>query len=304
MGESGKPKRPHAKLGGLRSHPPARDPRVERPSPEANGAASPPLRAVHDQEVRLPRTASVSRHTDAVAARIAALEVELARLGEERGAEADELARMLVRVAEAERARATAEERSAELAERVRALETQLEQARREDEAMRHQVRRSAETLELAARRAGLAEKSASDGAAALERAGAELEADRTRLTDLEARLARTRREHLAELATLRAAHDEASSRTNRALEEERASGAQFRQQAIAAQAELSTLKEAVAKTAALVDEMERREEMTAALRSRALRDARRILSGQEAPASAGRSDRPLDAADLDLPEP
>jgi chromosome segregation ATPase len=303
MGESGKPKRPHPKPEGHRSHPPARDARVERPSPDANGAASSPLRVLNEHEARPQRTGTGPRNTDGVAARIAALELELARLGEERGAEADELARMLVRVADAERARVTAEERSAALAERVRELETQSEQGRRENEAMRHQARRSAEMAEMASRRAGLAEKSASDGAAALERAGAQLEADRTRLTDLEARLARTRREHLAEVAALRVAHEEASSQTNRALEEERASGVQARQQAIAAQAELSALREAVAKTSVLVDELERREEMTAALRARALREARRILGGQEPPGSVGREESQLDAANLELPE-
>lgn len=303
MGESGKPKRPHPKPEGHRSHPPARDARVERPSPDANGAASPPLRVPNEHEARPQRTGTGPRNTDGVAARIAALELELARLGEERGAEADELARMLVRVADAERARVTAEERSAALAERVCELETQSEQGRRENEAMRNQARRSAEMAEMASRRAGLAEKSASDGAAALERAGAQLEADRTRLTNLEARLARTRREHLAEVAALRVAHEDASSQTNRALEAERASGVQARQQAIAAQAELLALREAVAKTALLVDELERREEMTAALRARALREARRILGGQEPPGSVGREESRLDAANLDLPE-
>lgn len=214
-----------------------------------------------------------------VPARIAALETELARLGEERGAEADELARMLVRIAEAERVRAAAEQRASVLSERVLELEAECEQSRRDLEATRHLLRRGAEAAEMASRRAGLAERSASDGAAALERAGAELEADRARVTDLEARLARTKRDHATELATLRSARDEASDRATSAIEEERAAAARGLERLAAAEADLAAMHEAMAKTASLVDEMERREEMTAALRARALDQARRILA-------------------------
>jgi hypothetical protein len=216
---------------------------------------------------------------DAAPARVAALETELARLGRERGVEADELARMLVRIAEAERAKIAAEERAGPLVERVRELEAHCEQARRDLDAAREQLRRGGELAEMATRRAGLAEKSASDGAAAVERAGAELAADRARVTDLEARLARTRRDHLAELATLRVAHDEENVRTARALEEERSSSESARRQASTAEAALAATQGAMARAVTLVDEMERREEMTASFRARSLVQTRRILT-------------------------
>jgi hypothetical protein len=190
----------------------------------------------------------------ALPARIGTLEAELARLNEERGGDADELARMLVRIAEAERARTEAEE-----------------------------------SAEMAARRAGRAEQSAADGAEALERSTAERDADRARVTDLEATLARTRREHIDELAVQRATHAEADLRAVRALEEERSAAARARQQAAAAEVELAATRKTIARATELVEEMDRREEMTSALRARALDQARRILAG-DAGQTAARS--------------
>src|ERR1700690_190321 len=279
MSDPVKPKRPHSKSGRPRSRPPQRDPRVERSSTGAPGAAVPPPRTGQPQREAPQRQEPSLPGIGIVPPRIAALETELARLGEERGAEADELARMLVRIAEAERVRAAAEQRASVLSERVLELEAECEQSRRDLEATRHLLRRGAEAAEMASRRAGLAERSASDGAAALERAGAELEADRARVTDLEARLARTKRDHATELATLRSARDEASDRATSAIEEERAAAARGLERLAAAEADLAAMHEAMAKTASLVDEMERREEMTAALRARALDQARRILA-------------------------
>lgn len=358
MGDSVKPKRPPMKPGAARSHPPLRDPRAEQSSPETNGTAAPHAIALPDPEIRQRRAPYDGP------ARIAALEMELARLGHARGAEADELASMLVRIAESERAKSAAEERSNALAERVRELEAQCEQSRREMDAMRQQTRRSAEVAEMASRRAGLAEKSAADGAAALERAGAELEADRARATDMEARLTRMKREHLAELSALRNAHDESSAVAARALEEatarastaleearaegereakahasraleeagaqaaraleeargqaarlleeagaeaaraldlERSAHAQARHRAAAAETALSGLRGVLTRAAALVDEMERREEMTASLRARALQEARRILSGRSA--SGSRPTTASEAVPPDMPE-
>jgi DNA repair exonuclease SbcCD ATPase subunit len=59
-------------------------------------------------------------------ARIAALESELARVQQERESEADDLAAMLVRIAEAERAKGTAAREALELSELVNGLQTQL----------------------------------------------------------------------------------------------------------------------------------------------------------------------------------
>ena len=183
-------------------------------------------------------------------------------------------------------------------------LEAQHEKGLSEIEAVRQQLRRGAEVAEMAARRAGLAEKSASDGAAALERAGAELQADRARVTDLETRLARTKREHLAELGKLRAEHDEANARATRALEEERAAAERTRQQAAAAEVDLAAMQDAIARTATLVDEMDRREEMTSALRTRALDEARRILAVQAISVCGVAPAIPAGEIDLDLSDP
>jgi colicin import membrane protein len=302
MADPGKPKRPYPKSERPHSQPPQRDARVERSSANPGAFTTPRAQAAQEHAVRLRRTSSLPR-VDAAPARIAALEIELARLAEERGAEADELARMLVRIAEAERARAAAEERSAALAERVRELDAQREKGLSEVEAVRQELRRGAEVAEMAARRAGLAEKSASDGAAALERTGAELQADRARVTDLETRLARTKREHLAELAKLRDEHDEANARATRALEEERAAAERARQQAAAAEVDRAAMQNAIARTATLVDEMDRREEMTSALRTRALDEARRILAVQAISVCGVAPAIPTDEIDLDLPD-
>lgn len=264
MSETLKPKRPHPKSARPRSRPPARDARVE-------GMATP-----HHSESPPRRTASRPK-IDALPARIAALEDELARLKEERGAEADNLARMLVRIAEAERARTVAEDRAHELVERVRELET-----------IREEVRRGTEALNQATHRAELAERSASDGAAALERTREELQADRARFMTLEAKLARIRREHGDELGALRAAHADANLQAARTLEEERSVGARARQQAAAAEVSLASTRERLAQAAKLVEEIERREEMAGALRARALEQTRRALLGEGSVGTTG----------------
>jgi hypothetical protein len=191
-------------------------------------------------------------------ARIAALESELARAHQERAADADDLATMLVRIADAERARAASVEKALELEEQVGALQTRLREreslvvvtapppatseeldaallrvaeltaveaelrvrtgeleerlvesqamseslraqsgdGERRLQALQQELGQSAEAVQQATSRAGLAERSAADGAAALQRANIELEADRARVVDLETKLARVKREH------------------------------------------------------------------------------------------------------------
>jgi chromosome segregation ATPase len=176
MSETNKPKRPHSKSARARSRPPPRDPRVEDVEiPRDVVAEARPLEA-------RPRA-------DALTARIASLETELARLKEDREADADQVARMLVRIAAAERAKAEAEHR-AELAEREAAKER-----------------------------------------ADLEQAKAEMQSDRSRFTDLEAKLA--------------------------------------------------TASATLARATGLIEEIERREELTASMRVRSLEQARRVLAGE-----------------------
>jgi hypothetical protein len=214
---------------------------------------------------------------DAVPARVASLEAELRRLKEAQDAEADEHARMLVRIAAAERARAVAEERAESLAARVRELESLGEKFRQE-----------AEATDLATRRAELAERSAADGAEALQRTRVELEADRLRSTDLEAKLARMRREHSAEFAAMRTSRAEAERESARALEAERTAAAQTRQRATDAEASLTEAHQRLALATGLVEQIERREEMTTALRARAFARARQVLLGKVADIESG----------------
>jgi chromosome segregation ATPase len=176
MSETNKPKRPHSKSARARSRPPPRDPRAEDTEIPRDVVAA--LRPVE------PRP-----KVDALTARIASLETELARLKEEREADADQVATMLVRIAAAERAKAGAEDR------------------------------------------AELAERAAAKGRADFEQAQAEMQADRSRVTDLEAKFATAR-------ATL-------------------------------------------ARATGLIEEIERREELTASMRVRSLEQARRVLAGE-----------------------
>jgi chromosome segregation ATPase len=224
---------------------------------------------------------------DIVSARVERLEAELARVRDERAQEADDLAAMLVRIAEAERERAAAEGRAAELVGRLREVEALAERALRppppptEDprvaqlqgaleeaqsrtaaltaaldesetasharvgelearlgeavgvlDATKRELAQARTAADIGASRAALAERSAADGAQALERAHAELAADRTRVVDMEAKLARVRREHgeamegarreLEEaVESLRRAHAEAMSADARTRSEE-----------------------------------------------------------------------------------
>jgi hypothetical protein len=197
----------------------------------------------------------------ATTSRIALLEAELAQLNKERAADADDLATMLVRIADAERGKVAATQRAQEAEGRLAALEGELRaqkvtvppaqpdprvreltgeldavrlrlgeamgiEARLRGEAhevgqrlaesqamtatLRAQVaegearvqavlvevQEAEQAVQRATSRAVLAERSAADGAAALERLRAELKADRARVVDLEAKLARRAREH------------------------------------------------------------------------------------------------------------
>ena len=211
----------------------------------------------------------------------------------------------------------------------------------------------------MASSRATLAESSASDGAAALESVKADLRADRARVVDLEAKLARIRREHTeametarrelseavqaaqrahaeqleslrrehaettesrqkeyaaeitaleqkhaAELESLVEHHDEALRELEakharsetalreehaaakrvaaKALEEERLTAAKARQQVLAAEGSITALRSKITQAAELLDELARREEMAAALRARAIDQARETLAAEE----------------------
>jgi hypothetical protein len=368
--------------------------------------------------------------------RVGALEAELARVQQEREAEADDLAAMLVRIAEAERAKGTAARAAVELGELVNALQVQLrgmqaqetstvsewatqlattrqhleeaQQRLTESQAMsealrawsgeterklqsvRQELAQAEEEVRMAVSRASLAERSAADGAAMLELAHTAMEADRARVIDLEGELERATREHDAaleverrdrsdaldaatwahgaEIAALEARHQEtlreretqeeqataglreehgrilatlrrehaaaleehqrrlaaelaAQGKTHegvvagllkkhdeallaleqrhahtlsavreehaatrrvaaRAFEEERSAAARARQQVSTLEASLASTRGIVERATELLDELERREEMAAAIRTRTLEQARETLAG------------------------
>lgn len=231
MAEVGKTKRPPARP--VRG--PFKDPRIDSsPPPREEEVLSPsPRRA------SLPRIPAASRPpAESIAVRVAGLEEELDRLRAERAEETDQIADVLVRIAEAERARAAAEQRVAELRETTRILEAQLaeakeaadaeatldvelqmtrerctlleaevERTRAQTERTTDAMRRAEEAALASSRRAELAEQAAADAANSLNRAHGELAADRARVVDMEAKLTKLKREHGDALEAERRVH-------------------------------------------------------------------------------------------------
>lgn len=117
MQDWGKPRRP----GRDRSRPPPRDPRADSDPPASSEEV--PLQA-------FPRIPSSRPRGSDPPARVTALEAEVARLLGERAHDADQLGEMLVRIAAAERARASAETRAAVAEQQVLALRAEVAQLR------------------------------------------------------------------------------------------------------------------------------------------------------------------------------
>jgi len=293
MSQTDRPRRPNAKQARDRARPRGRDPRVDSSPPPAEEAVSVAAR------VSRPAIPSVPG-VEPLPARIATLELEVERLQQQCAADADEIGAMLARVAE--------------LQGRIGDLEAQLERSHAEIVRSQEEARGLAETLETTTRRALMAERAASDGAEALERAHAELQADRARVVDLEAKLARVQSQHRTEMQTARAetgaaadaarreqAEAEAGARRElqRAAEEERSAAARARQQAAALEVSLAEARDVIARTTKLLDQV------------------RRTLTGQAPPAPpAERGRKPplphdpavdvvsLEELDVDLAEP
>src|SRR5258706_6151195 len=173
--------------------------------------------------------------------RIGGLQAQIGRLEDERANDADQIAEMLVRIAEAERSKTEAQA-----------------------------------TLETISRHAELDEKSAVNAGAALDRVRADAEADRARLVDLEAKLTSMAREHgeimdamrrahVEDVLALETRHPEALAEMRdaqvRALEEEKSAAARARQQAASAEVRLADACTAIAATGELLDGLQRREE-------------------------------------------
>jgi len=232
MSESGKTKRTAR---------PAR--RVSKPPRDARAEEAPPVRTEPPVRPEGIRRAPAATAANVVPTRLAALQAEVARLTRERAGEADDMAAMLVRVADSERARTTAVTLATQLEARVEGLESELamlragtaeqqgrlDEARRAREALEQELRGVKDAAVIAQERAVKAEQAAYGNADALARTRAELEGQIARASELETRMLRAetshsdaiesaelehatalealRREHLASVEALRAEH-------------------------------------------------------------------------------------------------
>lgn len=170
--------------------------RISKTMRDPRADSSPPLRP---ENVGRPRPTP-----DSAPSRLAALQTEVARLTHEREQEADDLAAMLVRIADAERTRTAALNMATELEARVEGLEAELdkarasmvelrghlEQTRGAREAMEQELRGAKDATAAVEERAIQAEQAAYGSADGLSRARAELESQRVRIGELEERIA------------------------------------------------------------------------------------------------------------------
>jgi hypothetical protein len=256
--------------GAVAEPPPSR-----RPPPPSNRAAA---RVEHATKKTAP-----SLRIDPVVVRRVAQEAEIARIKAERASDADDLASMLVSLAEAERNRRDAEGHADDLEKRVKELDGKLELAvarsdeatlasaalRKELQAGRAELSQKATTLDLVKDRARLAEQSFADAAAALERANAELLSER---------------EHVRELQN---EQKSAERNANEKLEQANASTSTARAEVALAEATVARLTRV---NADLQADRERKQDLEAEL-ARTKKDAATKLEGAMHEAEKGRSE-------------
>jgi hypothetical protein len=120
---------------------------------------------------------------------------------------------------------------------------------------------------------------------------------------------ARAEREAAAALERLRKELALEKRELAKQLEEERSANARLKQQAAAAEVGLTAAREAAAKAAQLLEDLERREEMAAGVRARSIADAKAALTGATSSRKPPASETPtvevvsLEDIDMDLPE-
>lgn len=211
MSSTRKTNRPQAPKRASR---PPRDLRVEKSS---HGTDRPPERGASPPSERgAGRAASANKKTvpeiriDPAAVRRAEKEAEITRLKAERAADADDIAAMLVTVAESDRERRAAWDRAGVLETRTRELDAELGEAiaqaekakaanavlQKELAAARDENTRGAKALELATDCAHVAEESFADMATGLEQANEERDTDRERLRVLEKQVSEAGAKH------------------------------------------------------------------------------------------------------------
>jgi chromosome segregation ATPase len=216
--------------------------------------------------------------------RMALLEAELERLRSERASEADETAGMLVHIAESERMRVSAQSQAVEAGERAGVLEARLEAAQRQIHELEAEVA-GARTLwaasqaELTSAREQLTstQRQLASTNEQLTSAHEQQTATNEQLTAARAQLTATgeqltsAREQLTSTNQELASAREQLTSTNQQL-------ASAREQLTSTSQELASANESMASALEMLEEMERREEMAASMRTRGLRDAVRAL--------------------------
>jgi hypothetical protein len=195
MTDSGKTKR--TARPGRRASKPPRDARAEESTP------TPP-----DTRRQSAPAANV------VPNRLSALQAEVGRLTRERAADADDLAAMLVRVADSERARTAAVTMATQLEARVEGLEAELgktrastDEARQAREAAEQELRGVKDAAATALDRATQAEQAAYGNADGLSRARIEVEEQIARAGELETRLLRAETHHAETIDSIELEH-------------------------------------------------------------------------------------------------
>jgi hypothetical protein len=236
------------------------------------------------------------RELAAEQARVVDTEAKLAKVKREHGDALEAERRVHARQVEAltkqrddERARVDLETVAA--LDRLRAEHAAAMKAAREE--------RAAATAKLLEQHTKAIEAMAEEHTLALEKANA---AHATDLATLDEK-------HTAELTAVRKELGQEKREVARQLEEERSANARLRQQAAAAEGSFGAAREAAAKAAQLLDDLERREEMASGVRAKSIADAKAALSAATAPRKPLATGAPaaqaasLDDIEMDLPE-
>jgi len=227
------------------------------------------------------------------------VEAELESLRTARAQDADDLASMLVRVADLERARTAAEKRNAELDTRIEELEGEVARARTATLAAEERVRlhgeaaatqvaelekqlaaggtllaeahegrqRAEQAAREAAQRADSAEEWVAEVTTTLEQVQDGLNDGRKRVADLE-----------GEVAKLKGHQDEERRAASRLLENEKSTSGRARQQAAAAEARLRRAHTALTSVPAFIDRLEAADRAAFDARATLLAEARSLV--------------------------
>jgi hypothetical protein len=260
--------------------PPVRDSRVDSAAPasmvEETGVgrldeAEERAALLSSRSMRIARDIRLEAET-------AELEEDVARLRAERDADADEVAAMLVRVAERERALTASERRASGLEAWTQELEAKVAAARTRGDELEHDVFELRK--ELAA-------------------AKGELAAAEARIAGLESSLAETQRQSEAALA---AEQQRRTVEIEALIADREAAVAKARRAAEGEKEEAASAPRALAELAVLLDDLERQETAASAARAALVEEAKRILASE--PVTAPPPGPPAAGVQATMPPP